>query len=127
MGKKLFWQNDELFFDKELWAPFHVENDIDYYKDLCKKYNLFYKNAEKIGADSESLRIIEKYTEKVRKAIRSYYCGKISTSHNIIKNFIKDIMDNPLAVDYIHSSKAFPGYGDEIQFDIACLDLMFVE
>ena len=33
MGKKLFWIND-CFIDKELYAPFEVEADSDYYFDL---------------------------------------------------------------------------------------------
>ncbi len=110
------WMINEDFFDRELWAPFHIEKDIEYYDDLCKKYNLLYNKAKKLGADEESLKIIKKYTEKVRKSIRCFYKGEIPTAHNVIKNYIKNLMDYPLAVDYIYSSKAFPGESNEIQF-----------
>ena len=116
MSERLPWINNEDFFRRELWAPYHVKNDIDYYDDLCKKYDLLYKSAKKAGADNESIRIIEYYSNKIKKAISEYYKGRISTTHKIIQRLIKDVLNNPLAVNYIYSSKAFPGISSEIQF-----------
>jgi len=116
MGEQLNWILKKDFLDKVLWAPYVIKKDIEYYDDLCKKYRTLYKNADKAGADSESLMIIKRYTDKIREAIRKYYDGKISTSHTIIKNLIAELLDNPLAVNTISSSKAFPGVSREIQF-----------
>lgn len=116
MGEKLNWINNEIFMDEKLWAPYHIKNDIEYYDDLKSKLKIFYENAKKSGADEESLKIIKRYSEKIKKAVRKYYEGKISTSHQIIKNLIKEVSTNSLAVDTVNKSKAFLGAGKEIQF-----------
>lgn len=116
MSERLTWILKKDFLGKELWAPYHIKNDIDYYDDLCKKYNLLYKSAKKAGADEDSLQIINRYSSKIKESIRKYYAGKISTSHIIIKNLIKEILENSLAVNDVYNSKAFPGISREIQF-----------
>lgn len=116
MMNRLSWITKADFMNKELWAPFILDSDIKYYDDLCKKYRILLDIAIKSDADEESIKIIKKYTLKIREAIRKYYSGHISTSHTIIKNLLKDIVDNPLAVSDINSSKAFPGISREIQF-----------
>lgn len=116
MSEKLRWILKKDFLDNALWAPYHISRDIDYYDDLCKKYNVMYDNARIAGADNGSLEIIKKYSDKLKKAIRKYYEGKISTSHVMIKNLIREVKDNPLAVETVYNSKAFPGISREIQF-----------
>lgn len=116
MSEKLRWILKPDFLDKELWAPYHINRDIDYYDDLCKKYRTMYNNAKIAGADKGSLEIIKGYSDKLKKAIRNYYMGKISTSHIMIKNLIKEVINNPLAVETVYKSKAFPGISREIQF-----------
>ena len=116
MSEKLRWILKPDFLDKELWAPYHINRDIDYYDDLCKKYRIMYNNAKIAGADKGSLEIIKGYSDKLKKAIRNYYMGKISTSHIMIKNLIKEVINNPLAVETVYKSKAFPGISREIQF-----------
>lgn len=44
---KLTWVKE--FIVKELYAPYEVEKDEDYYKDLRKKYKLLLDTAEKAG------------------------------------------------------------------------------
>lgn len=114
--KRLTWISKADFLDRELWAPYHIKSDIEYYDDLCKKYNLLYENARKAGADKDSLVLIKQYSSKIKEAIRKYYAGSISTSHNIVKNLLKKVIDNSLAVSEVNVSKAFPGSGKEIQF-----------
>ena len=65
---KLIWVKEIIV--KELYAPYEVEKDEDYYKDLRKKYKFLLDIAEKAGADAESLRIIKKYSDKVKESIR---------------------------------------------------------
>ncbi|MGN1343008.1 MAG: hypothetical protein ACI4U3_00395 [Traorella sp.] len=102
---------------QELHAPYVVEKDENYYDDLKSKYCILYQLAEKAGADEESLKIINKYSKKVKESIRQYYDGKISSAHNKIKNLVKGCADNELAVNTITNSKAFPGKKEtEIQF-----------
>lgn len=61
------------FICKELYAPFILEKDADYLNDLGQKYKLITNQAKKAGADDESLKIIKKYTSKIKEAIRAYY------------------------------------------------------
>lgn len=105
------------FITKELYAPFSVKKDIDYYTDLSKKYSILLKSAKKAGADDESIKILNKYTSKIKEAIRDYYAGKITTSHQKIKNLVKQSLDGVVADALINDSFAFPGNkGTEIQF-----------
>lgn len=112
---KLTWV--EHFINKELYAPYVVEKDEDYYKDLVKKYKLLFDIAKKAGADEESLKIIKKYCDKVKRSIRLYYDGSISKAHNVVRNLVKGCERDSLAVNTIINSEAFPGVkGGEIQF-----------
>ena len=38
-----------------------IEKDIDYYENLLERYELVVKQAQKAGADEESIRIIQKF------------------------------------------------------------------
>lgn len=112
---KLTWV--EKFIVRELYAPYMVEKDEDYYKDLRKKYTLLYETAVKAGADEESLKIIKKYTEKLKESLRLYYNGNISKAHTVIRHLVKGCENNVLDVNTIINSEAFPGIkGTEIQF-----------
>lgn len=64
---KLTWVKD--FIVKELYAPYVVEKDEDYYKDLKIKYRLLFDVAKKAEADEESLKIIRQYSDKVKKVL----------------------------------------------------------
>lgn len=69
------------------------------------------------GADEESLKIIKKYSDKVKESLRLYYDGSISKAHTIIRNLVKGCENDSLAVSTITNSEAFPGIkGTEIQF-----------
>lgn len=95
--EKLSWV--EKIIVKELYAPYVVEKDEDYYKDLSKKFSMLNKLAEEAGADKESLAIIKNYTEKTKESIKSYYDGSISKAHRIIKNLVKGCENEKLAVN----------------------------
>ena len=113
--EELTWVNNG-FICKELCAPFVVNKDIDYYSDLKSKYRLLKRQAVSAGADQDSLDLINKYVKKIYNAINYYYKGNISSSHAIIKNYIKDCSNNNFAVNAIINSDAFPGMkGSEIQ------------
>ena len=105
------------FINEKLYAPFSVEFDSDYYTDLSQKYKLLIESAIKAGADTDSLRILNKYTDKIKEAIRDYYKGNVSSSHQRIKNLVKNSLDGDIADSMLFESKAFPGSCDsEIQF-----------
>ena len=111
---KLTWV--EKFITKELYAPYVVKRDEDYYKDLKMKYRIFFDTAKKAGADEESLKIIKKYSEKVKESIRLYYSGSVAKAHNRIKRLVRECAENPFAVNTLMNSDAFPGIkGTEIQ------------
>ncbi len=104
------------FSDKELFAPFTVNNDCDYYDDLRKRYTHFIKLLNE-KADEESIKIAKKYSDKVCEALRTYYKGNISSCHQMISNLVAGCIDNELAVSILNDSSAFPGIkGSEIQF-----------
>lgn len=105
------------FICRELYAPFQVEKDADYVKDLSGRYSIILKQAVKAGADEDSLKIIRRYKKKILESLDCYYRADIEKSNIIIKNLLKDIGNNRLAVSSLSSSYAFPGMqGSEIQF-----------
>ena len=113
---KLDWMYNK-FISKELFAPFSLKSDKDYLPDLKNRYNIILNNAIKAGADDKSIMIIKKYKKKILKALKCYYNADISKSNKIIKNLIKDIGNNPIAVSDLNHSCAFPGNNnEEIQF-----------
>ena len=113
---KLPWVNNN-FICKELYAPFILDKDSDYIKDLTKKYSILQRRAKNAGADEESLKIIHKYKSKIIEALKCYFKADIAKSNIIIKNLIKDIGSDMFAVDSLSNSKAFHGQRDhEMQF-----------
>ncbi len=113
---KLTWLKDE-FICKELYAPFKIDKDIDYQNDLKKKYEKVMVQAQKAKADDESLSIIDDFSTKILKSLELYYKADIAESNNIILELVKDIGDNPFAVNSVMNSDAFPGIKtNELQF-----------
>ena len=66
------------FICYDLYAPFVVKLDNDYYPHLMEEYNIVLNQAEKAGADDGSLAIIKKYRNKILEALRSYYKADIA-------------------------------------------------
>lgn len=113
---RLTWVKNE-FICKELCAPFVVNNDEDYRSDLISKYELVIKQAEKAGADDESIEILKRYKKKVLKALDCYYSADIAKCNKIIKKLIRELNDDPYAVSTLDESYSFPGMREnEIQF-----------
>ena len=113
---ELTWMFND-FICKELYAPFVVDKDNEYFDSLCEKYNLVICQAEKAGADEQSIKILQLYKRKILKALRSYYCADIEKCNKIIRKLVKDVKSHPLAVNTVNNSYAFTGEkGSEIQF-----------
>ena len=104
----LTWMNNG-FISKDLYAPFRVNTDNEYIKDLSKKYSILLKQANKAGADEESIKTIKKYRKKILESLNCYYSADIEKCNTIVRNLLKDIGDDPLAVSPLNSSKAFHG------------------
>ena len=100
------------FICKELYAPYIIDRDSDYYDSLQNKFNIVLKQAKKAGADDESIAIIKRYSRKILESMRAYYNADLSKSSTIIRNLIKDLGDDPFAVDALSSSDAFFGSKD---------------
>mgnify|MGYP006954140945 FL=1 len=63
------------------------------------------------------MRIIIGFIVKILKSLELYYKADIAESNNIILELVKDIGDNPFAVNSVVNSDAFPGdKADELQF-----------
>lgn len=103
------------FICRELYAPFSVEKDSDYYYDLRRLFDLVLRQAKKANADDSSIKIIEKCKKKILEAVRCRYRADVAKSNTIILNLLKDIGRNPLAVSPLEESYAFPGRGQELQ------------
>lgn len=113
---KLNWLNNG-FICKELFAPFKIDKDSDYRKDLENKYKIVLEQAKKAKADDESLIIIKDYSTKILKSLDLFYKADIAESNNIIFDLVKDIGDNSFAVNTVTNSEAFPGNKTtELQF-----------
>ena len=73
--------------------------------------------AKNSGADDESIRIISYFSLQILKSLELYYKADIAESNNIILELVKDIGNNPFAVNSVINSEAFPGIkSDELQF-----------
>ena len=105
---KLSWLNNG-FICKDLYAPFIIDKDIDYIKDLRKKYSIVLRQAKISGADDTSIKIIKKYTDRIMESMRCYYNADLSKSCTIIRNLIKNIGEDSFAINTITNSDAFPG------------------
>ncbi|MDD3340220.1 MAG: RES domain-containing protein [Lachnospiraceae bacterium] len=113
---RLTWLNND-FICKELYAPYIVAKDGDYLKDLSKRLNLVITQATRAGADEKSIKILNKYRFKILEALKCYYCADIAKCNTIIRNLLRDIGEDPLAVSELQSSQAFPGVvSNELQF-----------
>ncbi len=93
---------------KDLHAAFILEKDFDYFDDLKKKYKLVIQQAENAGVDDDSLNILSEFKNKILKALR-YYKADIEKCNKIIRNLIKNVGENPFAVNVLDKSYAFPG------------------
>ena len=112
---RLTWLNDLIC--KELYAPFIIDKDIDYRNDLEQKYSKVMEQAKNANADDESLEIIDAFSSKILKSLDLYYKADIAESNNIILELVRDIGDNPFAVNSVINSEAFPGdKTKELQF-----------
>ena len=104
------------FICRELYTPFIIDKDNDYLNDLKRRFSVVLRQAEKAGADQESLKIIRKYKMKIIEAITCYYAADISKSNTIIRNLLNDIGEDPFAVNTLNNSFAFPGdHSKELQ------------
>lgn len=103
---RLTWMNND-FICKDLYAPFVLDKDSDYLDDLKKKYNIVLKQAGDAGADEESLKILQKFKNKIVEALKCYYKADIEKCNAIIRNLIKDIGEDPFAVSSLKDSYAF--------------------
>lgn len=80
---RLTWLNKG-FICKDLYAPFKIDKDSDYRKDLKNKYDIVINQAKNSGADDESMRIIIDFSARILKALELYYKADIAESNNII-------------------------------------------
>lgn len=113
---RLTWLNNK-FICKDLYAPFKIDKDSDYKKDLKNKYDIVKNRARASGADDESMRIIVAFSDRILKSLELYYKADIAESNNIILELVKDIGNNPFAINSVVNSDAFPGdRTNELQF-----------
>ena len=108
----LTWMNNG-FICKDLYVPFVLEKDSDYIDDLKKKYKIVLQQAESAGADDESLKILKKFRNKILKALKCYYKADIEKCNTIIRNLIKDVGEDPFAVNTLDKSYAFPAVQEQ--------------
>lgn len=108
---KLTWVNNN-FICKGLYAPFVVNEDRDYLKDLRRKYKLILDQARLSGADQESLKILNKYRTQVLQAVNAYYNADVARCNAIILGLVSDIGNEEIAVSDFYKCYAFKGNGE---------------
>ena len=101
---KLTWLKNG-FICKDLYAPFKLDKDVDYRDDLEKKYKIVMEQAKNANADNESLDIIDFFSTKILESLDLYYKADIAESNNIILELVKNIGDNPFAVNSVNNSE----------------------
>ncbi len=99
---KLTWLKNG-FICKDLYAPFKLDKDVDYRDDLEKKYKIVMEQAKNANADNESLDIIDFFSTKILESLDLYYKADIAESNNIILELVKNIGDNPFAVNSVNN------------------------
>ena len=97
------------FITKELYAPFIIDKDADYYDVLREKYKILLQQAEKSGADENSQRFIQNYSKRICNAVLDYYKGHITTANRRIKNIVAECIDHNYAVSPLAVNQAFRG------------------
>lgn len=108
VGMELTWLNN-IFMCEDLCAPFKLDRDIDYLENLKEKYEIVKQQALSANADKESLSIIDLFSKKILESLKLYYKADIAESNQIILDLVEKIGDNPLAVNLVNNSEAFPG------------------
>lgn len=61
------------FICKDLYAPFVFEKDSEYVTDLKNKYKTVINQAKNANADAESLKILNKFKDKILEALKCYF------------------------------------------------------
>lgn len=95
MNMRLSWLMNG-FICRELYTPFVVERDNGYLSDLKDRYDIILNQAEKAGADGDSLSIIKRYRKKIIEALRSYYKADVVKCNTIIKTWCRMSAPIPL-------------------------------
>ena len=102
--------------DRDFYTPFKVDFDADYYDDLRDRYSRLLKKSREVGADDESIKIVEEYSKSVLEALECYYRADVSECNAIIYRLIEKIGDDPFAKTELICTSAFPGEAvNEIQ------------
>lgn len=112
--ERLIWARD--IINKEFHAPFSVQRDCDYCDSLEKLYKDFYERCADVGADRESLEVIERYTDRVLDALGLFYKGMIGDAHRAVRALAEECKDDDLAFASVDGGVVFPGTTKELQF-----------
>lgn len=63
------------------------------------------EQAKNANTDNESLDIIDFFSTKILESLDLYYKADIAESNNIILELVKNIGDNPFAVNSVNNSE----------------------
>ena len=77
---RLSWLMND-FICKELYAPYIIDRDSDYYDSLQNKFNIVLKQSKKAGADDESIAIIQRYS---RTSVSHFQRFQVGMLYNMI-------------------------------------------
>lgn len=101
---------------KDLYAPFVLDKDNEYFDALEKKYNLVIQRARDVGADDQSIEILETFSKKIMESLGDYQNADVEECYGKIRKLIKEIGTCLPAVGGLKDIHAFcSGKGSEIQ------------
>ena len=76
---------------KDLYAPFVLDKDNEYFDALEKKYNLVIQRARDVGADDQSIEILETFSKKIMESLGDYQNADVEECYGKIRKLIKEI------------------------------------
>lgn len=83
-------------------TPIDVENDGDYYKNLCEKYNKIIAIAEVHQAN----RVIETIN-MIKEAIQAYYSGDLIVAYSNIEKIVAPLIEEEYICSSVNQNPAF--------------------
>ena len=107
---------DRVFNQNELYQPFSIDKDNEYYENLKKKFNFILNKAIENNIDQNYLDIISGTKDRILYSLDCFFNTDIEGCYHIIYEMVSELMNDSMAVSNLNESTAFPGSNEEIQF-----------
>lgn len=104
--EKYKWLNEIEY--KDLTGPFIIEYDKQYYEEVKNKLDFLVEELKRCEAQSEIIKVAEKYSKNLIGALDKYYQGDLIAAHQLIFELINDFSEEEIGIiSNIKNSIAF--------------------